>query len=59
VRLEEKLMAKTLYKFFNARVLEWENLEEAANNHQTILIYVPFLRQAYLCSEYEMTQSTN
>jgi hypothetical protein len=38
--------------------VELENLEEAANNHQTILIYVPFLRQAYLCSEYEMTQST-
>jgi hypothetical protein len=50
-------MAKTLYKIFNARVLEWENLAEATNNHQTILIYVPFPRQAYLCSEYEMNKS--
>jgi hypothetical protein len=38
-------MAETLYKFFDARVLEWENLVEAANNHQTILIYVSSLRQ--------------
>jgi hypothetical protein len=37
--------------------MELENLEEAANNHQTVLIYVPFLKEAYLCSEYEMTQS--
>jgi hypothetical protein len=44
VRLEEKMMAETLYKFFNARVLEWENLEKVANNHKTILIYVPFPR---------------
>jgi hypothetical protein len=57
VRSKEKLMAETLYKLFNARVLEWENLAEVANNHQTILIYVPFPRQAYLCSEYEMNQS--
>jgi hypothetical protein len=46
-------MAKTLYKFFDARVLERENLVEAANNHQTILIYVSSPRQAYLCSEYK------
>jgi hypothetical protein len=30
---------------------------ELANNHQTILIYVPFPRHRYLCSEYEMNQS--
>jgi hypothetical protein len=58
MRSEEKLMDETLYKLFNARVMEWENLEEATNNNQTILIYVPFLRKAYLCSEYEMTQRT-
>ena len=57
MRSEEKLMAETLYKLFNARVLEWENLLETTNNHQTILIYVSFPRQAYLCSEYEMNQS--
>jgi hypothetical protein len=51
-------MAETLYKLFNARVLEWENLAEDVNNHKKILIYVPFSRQAYLYSEYEMTQST-
>jgi len=50
-------MVETLYKFFNAMVLEWENLTEATNNHQTILIYVPFSRPTYLCLEYEMTQS--
>jgi hypothetical protein len=39
--------------------VELENLEEAANNHQAILIYVSFMRQEYLCSEYKMTQSMN
>jgi hypothetical protein len=37
--------------------MELENLEEDENNHKTILMYVPFLRQTYLHSEYEMTQS--
>jgi hypothetical protein len=51
-------MAETLYIFFNERVLEWENLAEAANNHQIVLIYnILFLRQTYLCSEYEKTRS--
>jgi hypothetical protein len=37
-------MVETLYRFFNARVVEWENLVEAANNHKTILIYISFSR---------------
>jgi hypothetical protein len=37
-------MAETLYRFFNAKVVEWENLVEVANNHQTILIYIAFPR---------------
>jgi hypothetical protein len=40
VSSEEKLMDETLYKFFDAIVLEWENLVEYANNHKKILIYV-------------------
>jgi len=55
VRSKEKLMAETLYKFFNARVLEKENLAKDANNHQLVYKYVPFPRHAYLCSKYEMT----
>jgi hypothetical protein len=41
-------MAETLYKLFNARVLEWENMAEDAKNHPIILIYVPFFRKTYL-----------
>jgi hypothetical protein len=51
-------MAETFYKFFNAKVLEWENLTEAANKHQSVYKYVPFPRKEYLCSKYEMTQNT-
>jgi hypothetical protein len=54
VRSEEKLMAKKLYKLFNASVLEWENLVEDEKNNQALLIYVPFPRKAYLCSKYEI-----
>ena len=58
MRSEEKLMAETLYRLFNARVIELENLEEATNKHQSIYKYVPFMRKAYLCSEYEVNQRT-
>jgi hypothetical protein len=50
-------MAETLYKFFDARVLEWENLVEAANNHQTILIYVSSMRLGIPMLGIQMTQS--
>jgi hypothetical protein len=51
VKSEEKIDGwRTL---FNIRVVDSKNLVEVANNHQTILIYVSILRQAYLCLEYK------
>jgi hypothetical protein len=46
------------FTILQCKGVELENLEEYANNYQKELIYVPFPRQEYLCSEYNMTQST-
>jgi hypothetical protein len=43
VKSKERMMAETLYKSL-CKGVELENLEEAANNHQTVLKNVPFPR---------------